>query len=142
LEFLKSTGICTWQSMPFTSTDCSLLPNSSQLTEAANYKITSYSSIYTSDLPAIKNSLVNKHPLIAAFTVDNSFFGAGPGFIWKTYSNTNGPFHCVAICGYDDSKHAVKIMNSWGTTWGEAGFSWIDYDFLATITSKVYLMSL
>jgi hypothetical protein len=141
LEFLKSKGVSTWQSMPYTSESCSLLPSSSQLAEALNYKITSYSSVYTNDLTAIKTMLTNKHPLIIAFTTDNSFYGAGPGFIWKSWTST-GPFHCVAIVGYDDAKHAVKIMNSWGTSWGEGGYSWIDYNFLSTLTGKAYVMSL
>jgi C1A family cysteine protease len=47
----------------------------------------------------------------------------------------------VAICGYDDTKHAVKIMNSWGTAWGENGFTWIDYDFLPSLNASVYVMN-
>jgi hypothetical protein len=42
--------------------------------------------------------------------------------------------HGVAIVGYDDEKTdpsgtpgALKIMNSFGTAWGEAGFMWMSY---------------
>ena len=42
--------------------------------------------------------------------------------------------HCSAIVGFDDnkdcgdgSKGAYKIMQSWGTGWGDGGFSWISY---------------
>ena len=35
-----------------------------------------------------------------------------------------------SIIGYDDVKKAFKVMNSWGTSWCEAGYGWIDYDFL------------
>src|SRR5438105_638672 len=40
LDFLMSTGVCTWQSMPYSYTNgCSQIPTSSQFTEALNYKI-------------------------------------------------------------------------------------------------------
>lgn len=41
--------------------------------------------------------------------------------------------HGVTIIGWDDSKHAWLIKNSWGTGWGETGggsergYMWIDY---------------
>jgi len=35
--------------------------------------------------------------------------------------------HAVAIVGYDDSKQAFKIANSWGTGWGVNGYGWISY---------------
>ncbi|MFC0774667.1 C1 family peptidase [Terrimonas alba] len=131
LEFLKNTGVSTWQSMPYSNTNgCSLLPTSSQLNEAANYKIISYSSVYKSDITAIKNLLVQNHPLIISVVLDQSFPMAGPGFIWKSFSGSGGLGHSLTICGYDDAKHAYKVMNSWGTSWGDAGYSWIDYDFL------------
>jgi Bacterial Ig domain/Papain family cysteine protease len=143
LEFLKSTGICTWQSMPYSSSNgCDLLPTSAQTTEAASFKITSYSGIYTADLTSIKAMLSSNHPLIITFAVDQSFYNAGPDFIWKNYSSTIGAIHGVAICGYDDAKHAVKIMNSWGINWGDAGYSWIDYDFLPLLTNQVCVMNL
>lgn len=142
LDFLKYIGICTWQSMPYSSNGCSLLPTTIQNTEAANFKITSYSSIYTTDITAIKTMLNSKHPLIITFAADQSFFSAGPGFIWKSFSSTNGPLHAVSICGYDDAKHAFKIINSWGTSWGDNGYSWIDYNFLSSLNPNVYVMKL
>ena len=135
LELLKTNGICTWQSMPYSSTNgCSLLPTASQVSEAANFKIRSYSQLYTSDITAIKSIISANHPLIISFNVDTYFYYAGPGFIWKNYSGTFLGQHAVVICGYDDAKHAFKIVNSWGTGWGDAGYTWIDYDFLPVVS--------
>lgn len=143
LYSLKYIGICTWQSMPYSSSNgCSLLPTSAQSTEAANYKISSYFSIYTTDITAIKTMLNSKHPMVITFAADQSFFSAGPAFIWKSLASINGPLHAVAICGYDDARHAFKIINSWGTSWGDNGYSWIDYDFLSSLNPNVYVMNL
>lgn len=34
----------------------------------------------------------------------------------------------MCIVGYDDSKNALRIVNSWGTYWGDDGFLWLSYD--------------
>jgi C1A family cysteine protease len=131
LDFLMTNGTCTWQSAPYSSVNgCSITPTSAQLNEAANFKIASYSKIVVSDITAIKNMVVNKHAVIITIALDQSFLDAQAGFIWKSYSGNPGISHALVICGYDDSRHAYKVMSSWGTTWGDAGFSWIDYDFL------------
>jgi C1A family cysteine protease len=49
--------------------------------------------------------------------------------------------HAISLCGYDDSKHAYYAINSWGTSWGSAGYIWIDYDFLATINTTLYVIN-
>ena len=36
--------------------------------------------------------------------------------------------HGVTLVGWDDSKHAWLIKNSWGTDWGLDGYGWIAYD--------------
>lgn len=134
LDMLKNKGVCTWQSMPYSSSNgCSTMPNATQLNEASNYKITSYSKIVTSDMASMKNMLVNKHPIIINVSTDASFDAAGPGFIWRTSLGT-GIAHSLAICGFDDSKNAYKVFNSWGTGWGDAGYSWIDYNLLPTVS--------
>ncbi len=35
--------------------------------------------------------------------------------------------HGIVIMGWDDSKHAWHIKNSWGKRWGEDGFGWVAY---------------
>lgn len=131
LNFLVNTGVCNWQSMPYSSTNgCSLLPTGAQTLEAASYKIAGFSSVPVSDIVAIKTLLTNRKPVIITIGTDDSFWGAQPGFIWRNYSGPMGISHSLVICGYSDANHAYKVMNSWGTTWGDAGYSWIDYDFL------------
>jgi len=130
LDFMKNTGVCTWQSMPYSDVNgCSLLPTAYQLSEAAAYKISSYSKLVSSDQTAIKTMLVNKHAIITSVDLDQSFINAGSNFIWKSYTTGRSISHALIICGYDDARHAYKVMNSWGTGWGDAGYSWIDYDF-------------
>ena len=73
------------------------------------------------------------HPLIISIAADQSFLDATAGFIWRTNLG-GGISHALVICGYDDSKHAYKVFNSWGTSWGDAGYSWIDYDLLPTVS--------
>ena len=36
--------------------------------------------------------------------------------------------HAIVIIGWDNSKHAWLIKNSWGSDWGIGGFGWVDYD--------------
>jgi hypothetical protein len=34
----------------------------------------------------------------------------------------------MLIIGYDDARSAYRVINSWGTDWGDAGYLWWDYD--------------
>jgi C1A family cysteine protease len=142
LDFLVNNGICSWQSMPYTSGSCNLLPTTTQNSEASTYKIKSYSTIFTSDLIAIKTLLSQKHPLLLGISTDQQFDNAGPGFIWSSYGSATTSLHEVTICGYDDSKQAFRIVNSWGTNWGDSGYSWISYNFLPMLNNYVFAMNI
>jgi C1A family cysteine protease len=142
LDYMYAKGITTWQTVPFNGDNgCTLTPSASQLAEAANYKITNYSKILHTDLTAIKAMLVQNHPVIIGANVDNNFVNAKPGYVWNTVTTGNVP-HGLILMGYDESKNAFKIMNSWGTGWGDAGFIWVDYAvFLERVGYYVYVMN-
>ncbi|MCL6528061.1 MAG: C1 family peptidase [Thermaceae bacterium] len=38
--------------------------------------------------------------------------------------------HAMLMVGYDDSKRAFRVKNSWGTGWAEGGYVWFSYDFV------------
>ena len=140
LGFMMVNGICTWNTVPYSSAngcDPNVLISAAASAEALNYRIATYNQILSTDRTAIKTSIVNKKPLTFTFSGDNNFYNAGPGFIWNTRTSTLGP-HAVTIIGYDDAKRAYKVINSWGTTWGDQGFTWIDYDFFPSISGAVY----
>jgi hypothetical protein len=141
LNLLVEKGVCTWASMPYSSTNgCSSVPTPTQDIEAANFKIPLFSRIYNYDQAAIKTMIYTKHPVLTGATIDQNFRNAFPGYIWNTYSGFSGD-HGLVICGYDDAKHAFLAINGWGTNWGEAGYIWIDYDFFPTISSYyLYVM--
>jgi len=40
--------------------------------------------------------------------------------------------HAVHAVGYDDSRLAVLVANSWGTGWGLKGYFWMPYEFIVS----------
>ena len=66
-------------------------------------------------------------PLSACFTVYNDFFGYSSGVYTANPSTGVAGGHCIVIVGYDDSKQAWLVRNSWGTGWGMAGYCWFGY---------------
>jgi len=132
LDFMMTNGVCTWQTMPYSSYNgCSLMPTAAQSEEALRYKISGYSKLITSDVTAIKTMIANRHPVIITVNPDQAFWSAGPGFTWSGYTSAPGISHVLVISGYDDARQAYRVMNSWGTGWGDNGYGWISYNFLA-----------
>jgi C1A family cysteine protease len=143
LDFMKNNGVCTWQTMPYSySNGCSLLPSAAQSSEALNYKIASYSGTYVNDIVGIKSLLLSNHPVMVGVYPDNNFSNATTDFVWRAYSGTPYGGHALAIVGYNDEKNAFLVMNSWGTSWGDNGYSWIDYQFLAQCSVGEYCYSM
>ena len=130
LNLVRDSGVCTWATLPYTSGSCTPRVTSAIRSDAVAHKLSNYSRLICNDTNSIKNYVYTKHPVIVSITVDNNFKNAKAGYIWKTYGTAYGS-HAFIIIGWDDSKHAYKIMNSWGTSWGDAGFLWVDYGIIS-----------
>jgi cathepsin L len=52
------------------------------------------------------------------------------GVFFEQASDNNNPSinHAVVLIGWDDSKGAWLLRNSWGMNWGITGYCWIKYN--------------
>jgi len=73
----------------------------------------------------LKKALCEYGPLAVAVAATPVFKAYKSG-VFNENSNA-GINHGVTLVGWDDSKEAWRIKNSWGTGWGEKGFMWIAY---------------
>ncbi len=73
----------------------------------------------------IKRAIISYGSVVSTIKFDNclNLYGGG---VFNEEQNTGG-IHMVLIIGWDDSKGAWLIKNSYGTEWGESGFGWIKY---------------
>merc|ERR1711974_308557 len=39
--------------------------------------------------------------------------------------------HAVQCCGYDDEREAFIVRNSWGERWGDGGYFYMPYAYMA-----------
>lgn len=139
-DLLENEGVCLWATMPYSSTNgCSTMPSSTATAEAAYHKISGWGTVSKS-LTSIKNKLNARKPIIICSAVDDDFSALGYNDIWNASTYAYIGRHCYVIVGYDDSKNAFKIMNSWGDDWGTNGYGWMSYDMFTctNISSPVY----
>jgi len=45
----------------------------------------------------------------------------------------------MLVVGFDDARRAFKVMNSWGTNWGNDGFCWLDYSYFPKAVKEGYV---
>ena len=109
---------------------------------AAPYKIGSYTTLVTfgqymmegAKISRIKKALCNNQPVVIAMHVYPSFNKATD--VWDGNTFGTSGYHAMCVVGYDDNKYggSFLIMNSWGTDWGNNGYTWVKYmDFCRTV---------
>lgn len=104
-------------------------------TEAANYKVKSYSTVLLSDFSTVKRMICNNHAVGIGIVLSDGFINGpnDPNFVLN-FANAGAQqaTHGIAIIGYDDAKNAWLIQNSWGIDWGWNGKLWIDYNYMVS----------
>jgi Cysteine protease len=139
LDIIQDQGVCVWDDMPYTDVSCDLYPNTFQLQQAANYKVASYTRL-SINLDAFKDQLAAGKPIVVGGPVYRQFYYLGYDEI-QTTTRRNYGGHCYCVVGYDDSRNAFLVMNSWGTSWGTDGFGWISYDIMNSVFTEAYVLN-
>lgn len=136
-NLLKKSGVPKLSTLPYS---CGTSIRQEAMQEGLNFKITDYQILYSVNetdadfkINATKKALSEGYPCMLGFIVAESFYSP-KGDVWKEASTDDGPTgqhgrHAMCIVGYDDNKHggAFRVLNSWGSTWGDKGYIWIPY---------------
>ena len=46
--------------------------------------------------------------------------------------------HAMLICGFDSAKNYFIVKNSWGSSWSNAGYAYLSYDYIRTYAKYGY----
>lgn len=110
-------------------------PPTSVWTVAAQKKITAYHRIQDGDIATMKSVLASGYLVGFGFTVYDNMMTqkmADEGWLHLPAAGESVQGgHAVVLVGYSDSRRAFKVRNSWGSGWGQDGYFWMDYDYVA-----------
>jgi C1A family cysteine protease len=103
--------------------------------DALSHTATTYSRVVR-DLDQMRGCLAAGYPFVFGFTVYESFESsavAKTGVVPMPAPDEQVlGGHAVLAVGYDDSAQTFLVRNSWGTTWGQAGYFTMPYAYLTT----------
>lgn len=145
LNLLVDQGVSSLALMPYDSRDYLTQPNAAARAEAANYKIAVWGRVDNSGPRAefeqeMKRHLAAGRPIVIGVPVYPEFHllnESNP--VYDDSSGMREGGHAIVVVGYDDSKRAFRILNSWGDDWGIDGYGWIHYDFIDTLVRSAYV---
>lgn len=107
-------------------------------------------------IDVIKNAIVSDHVLV--FRLSNSYSlqrkleynASNVAYVAKFENRGSWQGHALTIVGYNDNMYfdlnkngiaesfeygALKVANSWGSTWGTNGYFWLPYDALNLVSN-------
>ncbi|MBF8222415.1 C1 family peptidase [Halomonas sp. 328] len=147
LDLLERQGVPLLRDFPYDPNTCAqpILPHHRQ--QAAEYRIEGWRALSAAGARAIhvptRRAVAADRPVIIGMRVPDSFLDSrairANGGRWvpteRDYQTLERAprslyGHAMTVVGYDDQRFggAFRVINSWGTDWGENGYAWIRYD--------------
>jgi len=116
-SYYKGTSIASESSYPYTARDGSC--KSSYTTAIPQGGVTGYTDVGSSSSSLM--SALNSQPVSVAVEADQSAFQRYSGGIVTSGCGTSLD-HGVLAAGYDSAQGYFLVKNSWGASWGDAGY--------------------
>ncbi|WP_221452678.1 C1 family peptidase [Mucilaginibacter sp. FT3.2] len=136
VKTVSTLGVCDETLWPYDITKFAKKPTKTLYTAAKKNLAIQYTRLNNMNINELKSCLASGNPFVFGFTVYQSFESsavAQSGVLnmpAKTESVLGG--HAVMAAGYDDSKNAFIIRNSWGSAWGLQGYFYMPYDYITS----------
>ncbi|MBS1718007.1 MAG: C1 family peptidase [Armatimonadetes bacterium] len=126
MQMLIYQGIDSMANVPYQSASQDTAGFCTQPSGNAYFGIRAAHRIDINDPVAIKRELAGGNVVSFEANLYQDFRSYSGGIYRSNLASAIGA-HQMLLVGYDDAKGAWKVMNSWGTAWGEAGFMWMSY---------------
>ena len=134
-------GVTTMNVKPFTGqkmTCDGATPTGNSSNKLGAYRLVAYTSelsgngSYGMSVTNLKSKL-NEGPLVVGAKLGESFMKWNSSAVITSDDpdsyNGGHAYHAMMIVGYDDSRKAFRIQNSWGSAeWGDNGYIWVGYN--------------
>ena len=149
LSVVLDKGALPLSEFPYSPNECAV-PSDDQMSAGQKFaigdfeRVTEPGSLSDNDFEDILRLISGGFPVIAGIAVPPSFksFRKKASTEVLSASDTNGKYkgHAIVLVGFDDSRNAVLILNSWGQNWGTGGLAWLDYNYLKGILREAYVV--
>ncbi|MEH7151360.1 C1 family peptidase, partial [Bacillus thuringiensis] len=108
-----------------------------QRKQALPYQIRNYQVISQPNMISqIKQALANRDPVMVGIHVYPNFDATpSSGIVPPVTSKKSRGGHAVVVVGYDEKNSWFIVRNSWGNTFGDQGYVYMNYQTLLDLTS-------
>lgn len=135
IKAVNLKGLCDDSAWPYIIEKFTDRPTETSFIEAELHQALEYQRV-SQNLTDMKSILSEGYPFVLGFSVYPTLYNITPESDYtlkfpEAGSNLLGG-HAVLAVGYDDNKGAFRIRNSWGEAWGDKGYFWIPYEYLAS----------
>ena len=134
MKAIQKYHVCAEAVWPYDVSKFSVKPPQSAFQAAVLHKEFQYLACAQTET-AIKTALTNNHAIVFGIQVYESFesdevsrTGIVPMPDVDNEQCLGG--HALTIVGFDDSKQAFGVQNSWNSSWGLQGLCWIPYSYV------------
>ncbi len=138
MDALISSGAASLADVPYSNMgSCSGSKVGNSNNKLANYRKIASDSDKSSLTPEnFKGYLNSGRPIAIGARLGDNFMTWNSSSVIST-DTYNGKdmqhaYHAMVLVGYDDNKGtrgAFRVRNSWGSSWGDGGSIWVDYNF-------------
>lgn len=133
LAKILNDGAVKFSDFAYNENACNNQPSVALQNTAKKFSKLGYKVQVLNDLFSIKKILSDNQPLVISIRVDDYFCTQGnitrQSPFWSNY-NTRFGSHAMVIVGYNNRLKALKVLNSWGPTFGDNGYVWISYSII------------
>lgn len=143
IELIRDKGTVPLHMMPYDDKNFKQQPPSVLKEIAKGFRILDYRTLNETNVSEIKSVLATGEPVVLVVEMFENFLMMGiqsPDAVYREKKGKSMGYHAIVGVGYDNSKKAIKILNSWGPLWGEKGYGWIDEKFWPEVIVQAFVM--